>query len=95
MESIQLITEIIIPYVQSQQKELGKQKQATLVIMDVFWGQITDDIISYLRDNNIHYILVLNNMTQFFQPLDLTVEKRCKSYLKRLFTEWYALQIKN
>ena len=95
MESIKLITEIIIPYVQSQHKELGKQKQAALVIMDVFWGQITVDVISHLRDNNIHYILVLNNMTQLFQPLDLTVEKRCKSYLKRLFTEWYALQIKN
>ena len=36
MESIKLINEIIIPYVQSQRKELGKPKQAALVIMDVF-----------------------------------------------------------
>ena len=34
-------------------------------------------------------------MTQLFQPLDLTVNKHCKSYLKRLFSEWYAQQIKN
>ena len=52
MESIKLINEIIIPYVQSQRKELGKPKQAALVIMDVFRGQITDDVISLLRDNN-------------------------------------------
>ena len=63
--------------------------------MDVFPGQIPDDVISLLRDNNIHYILVPNNMTQTFQPLDLTVNKHCKSYLKRLFSEWYAQQIEN
>ena len=34
-------------------------------------------------------------MTQLFQPLDLTVNKHCKSYLKRLFSEWYAQQIVN
>ena len=34
-------------------------------------------------------------MTQLFQPLDLTVNKHCKSYLKRLFSEWYAQQIEN
>ena len=95
MESIKLINEIIIPYVQSQRKEVGKPKQAALVIMDVFRGQITDDVISILRDNNIHYVLVLNNMTQLFQPLDFTVNKHCKSYLKRLFSEWYAQQIEN
>ena len=90
MESIKLINEIIIPYVQSQRKELGKPKQAALVIMDVFRGQITDDVISLLRDNNIHYVLVPNNMTQLFQPLDLMVNKHCKSYLKQLFSTCYA-----
>ena len=90
MESIKLINEIIIPYVQSQRKELGKPKQAALVIMDVFRGQITDDVIPLLRDNNIHYVFVPNNMTQLFQPLDLTVNKHCKSYLKQLLSESYA-----
>ena len=51
--------------------------------MDVFQGQITDDVISLLRNNNIHY------------DLDLTVNKHCKSNLKRLFSEWYSQQIQN
>ena len=84
------INEIIILYVPTQRKELWKPKQAALVIINVFRGQITDDVISFLRDNNIHYVLVPNNMTQLFQPLDLTVNKHCKSYLKRLFSEWYT-----
>ena len=95
MESIKLINEIIIPYVQSQCKELGKPKETVLVIMNVFRGQITDDVISLLRDNNIHYVLVPNNMTQLFQLLDLPVNKHYKSYLKRLFSKWYAQQIEN
>ena len=84
-----------VSYVQSQHKELGKPKKATLIIMDVFRGQITDDVISFLRDNNIHYVLIANNMTQLFQPRDLMVNMHCKSYLKRLFSEWYAQQIEN
>ena len=44
MESIKLINEIIIPHVQSQRKELGKPNKVDLVIMDVFQGQITDDV---------------------------------------------------
>ena len=95
MESIKLINEIIIPYVQSQRKELGKPKQAVLVIIDKFRDQITNDVISILRINIIHCVLVPNNMTQLFQPVDLTVKKHCKSYLKRLFSELYAQQIEN
>ena len=60
MESIKLINKIIIPYVQSQRKELGKPEQAALVLC--FQGQINDDVIALLRDN-IHYVLVLKNMT--------------------------------
>ena len=40
MESIKLIKEIIIPYVQSQHKELGKPKQAALVIMVYFKAKL-------------------------------------------------------
>ena len=95
MESVKLINEIVIPHVQSQPKELEKPKQVALVIMDVFRGQIIDEVISLLRNNNTHYVLVPNNMTQLFQPQDLTVNKYCKSYLKRLFSERYAQQIEN
>ena len=80
---------------QSQCKELGKPKQAALVIMDVFRGQTTDDLISLLRDNNIYHVLLPNNMTHFFRAPDLTVNKHCKSYLKQLFSEWDAQQIEN
>ena len=49
MEYIKLINEIIIAYVQGQRKELGKPKEATLVIMDFSYH-----VMFLLRDNNIH-----------------------------------------
>ena len=63
-----MINEIIIPYAQCQRKELGKPKQAPLVIMDVFRGQITYEV----KDNTVLKIKItkfwrryVNLMTQF------------------------------
>jgi len=94
-ESVKLINEIILPYVENQRKEMEKPKQPALVIMDVFRGQITDDVTSLLTENDIHFIFVPNNMTHLYQPLDLTVNKHSKTFLKKLFSEWYAQQIEN
>ena len=49
-------------------EKLGKPKQAAVVIMDVFWGQITDGLISLLRYKNIHYVLVPNIDSIFSTP---------------------------
>ena len=34
-------------------------------------------------------------MTNLFQPLDLTVNRNAKAFMKRKFTEWYSLQVTN
>ena len=94
-ESIREVTEIVVPYVENQRKELQKPDQAALLILDVFRGQITEDVTSLLQKHNILLVLVPNNMTHMFQPLDLTVNKHCKTFLKNLFSEWYSRQIEN
>ena len=80
---------------EDQRKQLQKPNQTALLIMDVFRGHITEDVTSLLKEHNIHFVLVPNNMTQLFQPLNLTVNKHCKSFLKRLFSDWYSQQIQN
>ena len=84
MEYIKLINEIIIAYVQGQRKELGKPKEATLVIMDVFQGQITDDVMSLLRDNNIHtfwyWIMWLNSFNLYIWRLTSIVNHTWNDY---------------
>ena len=51
--------------------------------MDVFRGQMTEEVVSMLRTNN---------MTHLLQPLDLTVNGHCKSFIKGMFAEWYRKQ---
>ena len=82
-ESIKIIKEVLLPYIEDQRKQLGKPNQSVLLTMDVFRGQITNDVTSLLTKHNVHVVLVPANMTQLFQPLDLTVNKHCKSFLKR------------
>ena len=94
-ESIKVVMEIVVPYAENQRKELQKPYQAALLILDVFRGQITEDVTSLLQKHNILLVLVPNNMTHMFQPLDLTVNKHCKTFLKNLFSEWYSRQIEN
>ena len=94
-ESLKLIEEIIIPYIESERKKLGAPNQHALIIMDVFTRQMTGPVLEKLRDNKILLVRVPANMTNIFQPLDLTVNGSFKALMKKKFTEWYSKQIAN
>ena len=49
----------------------------------------SDDVISLLRDNNIHYVFVPNNMTRLFVKLEDLV--LFLSYIFKLFVFLYKL----
>ena len=56
-ESLKAIKEIILLYVKQQQRqELEKPDQASILIMDVFRGQMTEEVVSMLRTNNICWL---------------------------------------
>ena len=86
-ESLKLLDEIIIPYVEKEREALNLDKnQPALLIIDAFSGQVTKSVIDKMTENNIKLVKVPANMTRLFQPLDLTV----KAYMKKRFTEWYS-----
>ena len=58
--------------------------------MDVFRRQMTNEVISLLKENNIILIRVPANMTHIFQPLDLTVNQWAKKFMRDRFLQWYA-----
>ena len=61
--------------------------------MDVFTGQMTEPVKEKLRANNILLVRVPANMTNLFQPLDLTVNGSVKALMKQKFTLWYSQEI--
>ena len=94
-ESIKVIKEIVIPYVEKSRKNLNLATNfPALLIMDVFRGQMTTAVLNLLKANNILLVKVPNNMTHIFQPLDLTVNSWAKDFMREKFATWYAGKIK-
>ena len=80
-ESLKLLAEIIIPYVNSERENIGlKQTQQALLIMDVFSGQMSEPVKEKLIENSILLVRVPANMSNLFQPLDLTVNGSVKAF---------------
>lgn len=93
-ESIKLIKEVIVPYLEKERASLKlSHLHPSLLIMDVFRGQMTEDVLNTLKENNILLVRVPANMTHLFQPLDLTVNGNFKSFMRKRFSEWYSKQI--
>ena len=91
---LEYISEIILPFISSQRQLYGEpESKAALVIMDNFKGQITPKVSEILEQNNIHVALLPPNTTDRLQPMDLSINKPVKDYLRREFEDWYASQI--
>ena len=91
---MKLINEIIVPYLTKKKNELHlPQDHPSLLIMDVFRGQMTEEVLEKLKCNNIFLVRVPANMSHIFQPLDLTVNGHFKQYMKKNLSTWYSEQI--
>ena len=92
-KSKQLLDNVIFPYLKKHELGLpGDQK--SLLIYDVFTGQTIKNIKEYIQENDCVIVYVPNNMTHYFQPLDLTVNAVAKHFLKDKFELRYANEVK-
>ena len=53
----------------------------SLVIMDTFREQDNDDLKKLCAENYCQVVIVPHNLTNKFQPLDLTVNQSAKSFI--------------
>ena len=88
---LQYVEHIVVPYIEKMRDSVGDK--AALVIMDNFKGQVTKSVTSLLEDHNIHICLLPTNTTDLLQPMDISVNKPAKDFLKRKFNEWYTEQV--
>ena len=85
---------MIIPYVKKERETLKlSDSHCALALFDVFKGQCTAKVLELLEENNILFVTVPNNCTDRLQPLDLSVNKPAKDYVRAKFREWYGSQI--
>jgi len=91
--SIDMIEQILIPYVKRKREELKAPNKPWLLICDVFKGQWTDAVKEVVKASNGKMVAVPNNWTNYFQPLDLTVNKSSKDFLRNEAQSWYSQEI--
>ena len=89
---------ILLLYVAKKREDLGLMPcHPALVLLDRFKGhqQCTDKIVSLLDSNHIHVRLAIvpGNCTDGLQPLDVSVNKPAKEYLRMKFQQWYSEQV--
>ena len=80
------IKKILVPYIEQKRHELALGPQYP----DRFNCQCTENIFSQLEVNNICLVVVPANCTDRLQPLDVSVNKSAKEYLRRRFQHWYS-----
>ena len=89
--TIEYLKSIIIPYISNMRSRLGlDENHPALVLFDVFKGQCTESVFKMLEENNIFHVLIPPNCTDRLQPLDLSINKPAKDFMKRQFQNWYA-----
>ena len=78
------LEEAIVSYFKKQHFIKGSdQDQKALAIMNVFTRQITSEVLDSYKSYNICVVNVPAIMTKYYQPLDLTVNREAKRFLKR------------
>ena len=87
------LEKVLFPYIEKKRVDLklGKDYPA-LVIFDRFKAQCMQNILALLEAKHI-YVVVPANCTDRLQPLDVSVNKAAKEYLRRQFQDWYSEQI--
>ena len=76
-----------------QHQVLEKSDQAAILIMNVSRSQMIKEVVLKLHTNNKWLVKIPNNMKHLLQPLDLTVNGHCKSFMKGMFAEWWRKQV--
>ena len=61
--------------------------------MDTFKGQDNDTLKKLCAENNCDIIIVPHNLTNKFQPLDLSVYKAAKSFIQIKYNDWFADEV--
>lgn len=85
-----MIEQIINPYVVNTRKQpKSPESQKALLILDVFEGQVTHVVKCKVGSLSILMVQAPANMTHLFQPLDLTVNKAAKQFIRKSFITYY------
>ena len=63
------------------------EEQDALIIMDTFKGQDNDRLRKLCSENFCEVVIVPHNLTNKFQPLEVSVNKASKAFLQNMYNK--------
>ena len=88
---MECLNKIIFLYIKSKHQALKLPENAkALLIIDLFKGLTTSAVNDLLKKNDIIAIYVINNHTNLFQPLDVSMNKSIKCPIAEKYQDWHA-----
>ena len=92
--TVDYLEKILFPYIDRKRQEVRVDPDyPALVLFDRFRGQCTEKIFTMLEAHHVFVAIVPANCTDRLQPLDISVNKPAKEFLRGQFQEWYSEQI--
>ena len=86
-----MFEKLIFPYLKAKKKELGYTKeQYSLIVMDTLKGQDSAETKGLCLKNDCELVIVLHNLTNKFQPLDISINHKAKKFISHSFSAGYA-----
>ena len=88
---VSLSKKIIFPCLKSKKEELGySTEQYSLIVMDTFKSQDNADIKKLCLKNDCELVILPHNLTNKFQPLDISVNQKARKFPPHKFNTWYV-----
>ena len=85
---------VVFPYIDGVRASCDlSHNYPALAIFDNFKGQVTDDILQLLEDHNVHSVRLPANCTDRLQPMDISVNKAAKDFIRQKFNDWYSEKV--
>ena len=90
-KSVEFFQEIIFPDLEDYKRSKNYPlEQYTLIIIDNFKGQDDDTLKKPCAESNCDVVIVPHNLTNKFQPLELSVIKAAKSFIQNRYNDGFA-----
>ena len=87
---------IIFPYFSTKKKELGyPEDQRSLIIVDTFKGQGNEEMKRLCAKNNCDLIIIPHNLTNKFQPLDISINQSARNLSQTNSTHGMLIELAN
>ena len=85
---------VMKPFIDAQRKQHEYPSDTkALVLLDYHESNLGKDIHAYFESQNWCYKLVPASCTDFCQPMDLSVNRVFKQYLRQQWTTWHGQQL--